>query len=263
MPPHHPAEETLRALRRRVGAIAQGPTHPASDTLALGVPTLDRALGGGLALGALHEIAPAAPLHFGAAAFFALAVLARLIMADDRAALWSEPEAAEFEAGHLYGPGLEIIGLPMARLIAFSAPHERDGVWAMEETLRCCGVAAVVGELTRENSALDLTTLRRLSLAAGEGSGVGILLRHRACALPSPAVTRCEIAGVPGARDRFGGLGRPAILLSLVRNRRGPTGRWLLSWDRHEHAFHSAPLSLDLAAAASDRPPRAAGVRAG
>lgn len=219
----------LHALRHRVAVIeAQGAGRPTERALALGVATLDRALGGGLALGALHEIAPAAPLDFGAAASFALALLARASATDGRAVLWIEPEAAEFEAGHLHGPGLELLGLPMARLIGLSAPHERDGAWAMEEALRCRAVAGVVGEFARKSS-LDLTMLRRLSLAAGEG----------------------------------GGLGRPAFSLSLFRNRRGPTGRWLLSWDHHEHAFLSAPSSLDLATAAADRPSRAARIRAG
>ena len=253
----------LHALRHRVAVIeAQGAGRPTERALALGVATLDRALGGGLALGALHEIAPAAPLDFGAAASFALALLARASATDGRAVLWIEPEAAEFEAGHLHGPGLELLGLPMARLIGLSAPHERDGAWAMEEALRCRAVAGVVGEFARKSS-LDLTMLRRLSLAAGEGGGLGLLLRHRPCALPSPAITRCEIAAAPGARDAFGGLGRPAFSLSLFRNRRGPTGRWLLSWDHHEHAFLSAPSSLDLATAAADRPSRAARIRAG
>ncbi len=325
----HHADETLLALRRRVAAIeAQGAGRPASGGLgglALGIGALDRMLGGGLALGALHEITPAAPTYFGAAVSFALALLARALAAEGagetlpptirgragflppentidqsragsppenttdrsqagflppdpasgqnprnrfllprrdiragRAVLWIEPEAAEFEGGALYGPGLELLGLPMARVIGLRVAHERDGAWAMEEALRCRAVAAVVGEFAREKNTLDLTMLRRLALAAGEGGGLGLLLRHYACPLPSPAMTRSEIAAAPGARDAFGGLGRPAIVLSLVRNRRGPTGRWLLSWDCHEHAFHSVPLSLDLAPAARDGPPDAA-----
>jgi protein ImuA len=235
-----------------------------AKTLAFGIAGLDRALGGGLALGALHEIAPASPLDFGAAASFALALLARALADDGRRdVLWIEPEAAEFEAGRLYGPGLDLLGLPMARLVGLSAPQERDAAWAMEEALRCRALAAVVGEFARETS-LDLVMLRRLSLAASEGGGLGLILRHRASSLPSPAATRCEIASAPGARDEFGGLGRPAMLLTLVRNRRGPTGRWLLSWGHHERAFLSPPLSLDLATAACDGPPRTAQrVRAG
>ena len=308
--PHH-ADETLHALRRRVAAIeAQGAGRPAGRGLALGIGAPDRMLGGGFALGALHEITPAAPSDFGAAVSFALALLARALAAEGageslppirgragapledtidqswagflppdqaasqnprndflfqrreiragRAVLWIEPEAAEFEGGALYGPGLELLGLPMARMIGLRVAHERDGAWAMEEALRCRAVAAVVGEFARATSTLDLTMLRRLALAAGEGGGLGLLLRHYACPLPSPAMTRSEIAAAPGARDAFGGLGRPAVVLSLVRNRRGPTGRWLLSWDSHERAFHSVPLSLDLAPAASDGPPDAA-----
>jgi protein ImuA len=313
----HHADEILLALRRRVAAIeAQGAGRPAGRGLTLGVAALDRMLGGGFALGALHEITPAAPPDFGAAVSFALALLARALAAEGageslppairrragslpenttdqsqaaaspghapgqnsrseflfprreiragRAVLWIEPEAAEFEAGALYGPGLELLGLPMARVIGLRVAHERDGAWAMEEALRCRAVAAVVGEFARATNTLDLTMLRRLALAAGEGGGLGLLLRHCVCPLPSPAMTRSEIAAAPGARDAFGGLGRPAVVLSLVRNRRGPTGRWLLSWDCHERAFHSVPLSLDLAPAACDGPPDAAPrVRAG
>ena len=294
--PHH-ADETILALRRCVAAIeAQGVGRPAGRGLTLGIAALDRMLGGGLALGALHEITPAAPSDFGAAVSFALALLARALAAEGagespppairgrgssppdpapgqnprnkfllprreihagRAVLWIEPEAAEFEGGALYGPGLELLGLPMARVIGLRVAHERDGAWAMEEALRCRAVVAVVGEFARATSTLDLTMLRRLALAAGEGGGLGLLLRHYACPLPSPAMTRSEIAAAPGARDAFGGLGRPAVVLSLVRNRRGPTGRWLLSWDCHEHTFHSVPLSFDLAPAARDGPPDA------
>jgi protein ImuA len=251
------AGETLRALRRKVAAIeAQGAGRAgAAGALVFGIPALDRTLGGGLALGALHEIAPAAPFHVGAAVSVALAFVA-LAIREGRDALWIEPEAAQCEAGQLYGPGLELLGLPMARLIGLRVAQERDGAWAMEEALRCRALAAVVGEFMREGT-LDLTMLRRLSRAAAEGGGLGLLLRHRACALPSPAMTRFAVAAAPGARDPFGGLGRPAVLLTLLRNRRGPPGRWLLSWDHHEHAFLSAPLSLDLAATAGDGPPRA------
>lgn len=50
--------------------------------LALGIAALDRMLGGGFALGGLHEITPAAPPDFGAAVSFALALLARALAAE-------------------------------------------------------------------------------------------------------------------------------------------------------------------------------------
>ena len=235
------------------GPAAYAERIPGNPALAFGIPALDQTLGGGLRRGSLHEIAPAAPFDFGAGAAFTLALLVRAVRQDGRDALWIEPEAAAREAGHLYGPGLDCLGLPMTRVIGLRVSRERDGAWAMEEALRSRAVAAVVGEFMRD-STLDLTMLRRLSLAAGQGGGFGFLLRHRLSTRPSPAMTRFAVTAAPGLRDPFGGLGRPAVLLTLVRNRRGPPGRWLLSWDHHEHAFFSAPLPLDLAAPAGDRP---------
>jgi protein ImuA len=60
--------QTLRALEKPAG-IEDG-----AGTLPLGVPAIDAALGGGLACGALHEIAAAGEAHIAAAAGFVVAV---------------------------------------------------------------------------------------------------------------------------------------------------------------------------------------------
>src|ERR1700704_5227276 len=88
--------ETLHALRRAVADL----TLPGEDgrLISFGVASLDQALAGGLAGGALHEIGPAAPLHAGAAAGFALALAAlalgapRLRGRDGRGAVWIQPD---------------------------------------------------------------------------------------------------------------------------------------------------------------------------
>ncbi|NVO12851.1 MAG: DNA repair protein [Rhodoplanes sp.] len=235
---------------------AHRPVPADEAALALGVPALDRVLGGGLMLGALHEIVPAAAFDLAAAAGMALALAAHALRTVRRFArrevLWIQPDLAGFEAGRLYGPGLEALGLPLLRLIDLRVASERDGAFAMEEALQCRALAVVVGEFF-DDRALDLVALRRLSLAAATGGGLGLVLRHRADALASPAATRLEIAAAPSRPDAFGGLGRPTVLLSVVRNRHGPTGRWLLSWDHHEHVFVEAP-SLAVAVPAVDRP---------
>jgi protein ImuA len=269
VPPPDPGE-ILRALRSRVAAFEAHRPAPADEAwLALGVPALDRALGGGLLLGGLHEIVPAAPLDLGAAAGLTLALAAHALRTVRRFArrevLWIQPDLAGLEAGRLHGPGVAALGLPLLRLIDLRVANERDGAFAMEEALQCRALAMVVGEFF-DDRALDLVALRRLSLAAASGGGLGLVLRHRAVALASPATTRLEIAAAPGRPDAFGGLGRPTILVSLVRNRRGPTGRWLLSWDHHEHVFAETP-SVAVAAPSVDRPDSfddsAAGRRAG
>ena len=151
-----------------------------------------------------------------------------------------------------------------------------DVLWAMEEALRCRALACVVAEMTGQGEAADLTATRRLALAAREGagslgpgaqnSGLGLLIRHKVTSLPSAAATRWEIAGALSRPDalgaRCGGLGRARFDLSLRKNRRGPSGRWIIEWDHHERAFQPA-LPVGVAATALDRPDRALLVRAG
>jgi protein ImuA len=253
MPSTEPPE-TLHALRRAVADLTA--TLPGEDgrLIDFGVASLDQALAGGLAGGALHEIGPAAPLHGGAAAGFALA-LAALALHWRGQAVWIQPDFTAAEVGSLYGPGLDLMGLPMGRLVILRVPHSHDALWAMEEALKCRAAGAVVAELASE---ADLTATRRLALAAREGGGLGLILHQSilpSCPRPSTAMTRWEVASVRGERDRFGGLGPMTFALSLVKNRRGRTGQWRLSWDHHERAFVAAALPLPVAPAARDGSP--------
>src|SRR5271156_1677418 len=111
---------TLNALRRVVaGASRAGGEARLNSSLGLGVASLDRALGGGLSCGALHEIGPAAPRDGGAATGFA-AALAVLALREGRQAIWIRPDFIAAEAGELYGPGLVLMGPPLQRLASGS-----------------------------------------------------------------------------------------------------------------------------------------------
>ena len=181
--------------------------------------------------------------------------------------LWVATDYAAGEGGGPYGPGLDLFGLASARLLVLRVPKPVDVLWAMEEALRCRALACVIAELTGEGAAADLTATRRLALAAREGisaqnSGFGLLIRHRATSMPSAAATRWEIAPALSQPDAYGGIGRARFDLSLRKNRRGPSGRWIIEWDHHERAFQPA-VSVGVAAAALDRPDRAPLVRTG
>lgn len=221
-----------------------------TGTVGLGLPALDAALGGGLALGALHDLAPAGALQFGAAAGFAFGLAARI--PSGKQVLFIQTGFAALESGTPYGPGIELLGLPLHRLLTLRVAQVRDVLWAMEEALKSSAVAAVLAELPED--AADLTATRRLSLAARAGGGLGLMLRQRPCPLPSAAITRWEIAAAPSLPDRFGGLGRTAFDLSLSRNRRGRCGRWIVSWNHEERIFVPQALSVGMAEAACDRP---------
>ena len=225
-----PANSSISALRDRIRQIERPARH---GVLPFGVAAIDGALpGGGLALGAVHEIiGQGGDEEDGAAAAgFAAAILARL---GTGPVLWCRRRP------DLYGPGLMTHGLDPARLVLVTAPRDDEILWALEEGLRAglaSGLAAVVGELGR----LPMVAGRRLQLAA-ERSGVTalVLKRWRNAAeaaaereRPSAALTRWRvsalpsagIAGEPGANEP--GLGRPRWRVALLRVRGGVPGAW-------------------------------------
>jgi protein ImuA len=225
-------------------------------SLRLGVPALDDALQGGLALGALHELAPVSELQLGAAFGFGLAIAA-LAATGGREVLCIQTDYAALAAGTPYGLGLDRLGLAMERLLILRVAHPRDALWAFEEALKCPALAAVLAELPEEGAAADLTATRRLLLAAQTGGGLGLLLRHRPCPLGSGAMTRWQVAAALSRPDRFGGLGGTSFDLALQRNRRGRCGRWIMGWNHDERIFVPQAVSLGVAEAAFDRPDRA------
>jgi protein ImuA len=228
------------------------------SSLPLGLSALDGALEGGLALGALHEFAPAGPDHLGAAFGFALAIAIRSLLRPAGSAkhvLLIETDFGAFETGKPYW--LEEFGLSLGRLLILRAPRPFDALWAFEEALKSRAFAAVISELPGEGAAADLTATRRLSLAARASDTLGLLMRHRAPFSTTTAMTRWQIAAAPSEPDGFGGIGCTAFELSLNKNRRGRCGRFMVRWNHATRSFVLQALSLGLAQTVFDRPDQA------
>jgi protein ImuA len=191
-------------LRRAVAHIeakaSQG--ERAAGRLSL-TRALDRALGGGLADDALHEITPAEPMDGAAAMGFALALAARFLKQRPSAGLLIGESFAAHETGALYAPGLVAHGLPLSRLVFVEAPDANAAFWAMEEALKSGGPAAVVAEIWSLKG-YSLAASRRLLLAARKGRTPALLVLASAYGqaerLSSAADTRFEIAALPSAR---------------------------------------------------------------
>src|SRR6202521_5264398 len=233
--PTPPAPHGVLANLRR--ALAPEFSQTAGQSaLAFGIPSLDAALGGGLATGALHEIAAAREAEIPAATGFALILAAR----NQGPLVWIAEDMALAENGAPYGPGLEDLGLAPERLIAVKAAKSRDVLWAMEEALAgAAGPGAVLGEI---RSGIDLTAPRRLALAAGRGRALALLLRSAPANDASAAATRLLVGAAPsrplsGAIPMAFGPGPPRFCVRLARNRRGPLGAWMLEFDRVEQRF--------------------------
>jgi protein ImuA len=222
----------LAELRGRIRRMEGIGGADGSRFLPLGVPEVDDALPeGGLPLGCLHEIVGESDPFNSVATGFGAAILARI--------------SGQHEASHqgrmvwitrnddLYAPGIAAYGLKPERLIVVSARRDSDILWAMEESLRCRSLAAVLGEI----GDIDMVASRRLQLAA-EASGVtALLLRSAGRRLGATAsVTRWGLSAAPSrpiasrSTDEVPGLGLPRWRTRLLRCRGGQPGEWLLEW---------------------------------
>ncbi len=164
------ADPQFRALRQRIRALEQG--RLCGRVTPFGLPAVDAALpGGGLALGALHEIMGAgADEEDGAvAAGFAAALLARLTRLHGGMVLWC------LQSDDLYAPGLAAYGLAPALLTRWrvAAAPSRDiaepGVgtplWRVE-LVRCRG-GAPGAWLIAEGLKEEVDATDHVALAAG------------------------------------------------------------------------------------------------
>jgi protein ImuA len=262
----------------------------ASGDCALGVAEIDRALGGGLARGTLHEIAACGEAHTAAATGFALGVAAlchsggalplplgerdHAALAIDfhaathaemcaclnpqagrgkgKAVVWVAEDMALLESGVPYGPGLDLFGLAPERLLTVAGAKACDVLWAMEEALHCRAVSVVVGEVRSASHAVDLVATRRLSLAAAAHGALALLLRTMPGTEASTAATRWIVRAASSKASK--GIGPPRFDVALTRNRRGPLGSWMLEWSLVDASFTLATHSEPMARTAADRP---------
>jgi protein ImuA len=287
--PRKPSAARIEGLRQKLSSVerATGLTGECCLPLDLGITVIDAALGGGLACGALHEIAAVRETEALAATGFALAVTARAtrksrrffdrqtffrhgdnasshargrISSGRRAVLWIAEDLSLCENGAPYGPGLDAVGIAPEELITVAAARARDVLWAMEEALRCRAVGVVIGEIRARG--VDQVATRRLSLAAAAGDTLGLLLRTAPDDAPCAFATRWIIGAAPSSllatAERHHGIGPPRLAVRLVRNRRGHLGAWIVEWSSVEQRFELATHSELMAGAAFDRPHRAA-----
>jgi protein ImuA len=193
---HAPAGHlTVSELRERIARL-DGHGRRARSVLPFGIPDLDARLpGGGLALGALHEVAGGGngAVDGAAAALFAAGIAART----KGKVLWciTRPD--------LFAPALAQAGLAPTRVIYVVAGDDKTVLACMEEGLRHGGLGGVVAELGR----LTMTASRRLQLAAEGKNTIGIALRRwrrqteaADFGQPTAAMTRWRVSVLPSTR---------------------------------------------------------------
>jgi protein ImuA len=237
-------------------AILRGlllPAEEAGRRVPLGHGPADAALKGGLKRGALHEVYAVETGHEAAAAGFALAH--SLKAADQKPLLWIRQDFASLEAGEISASGLLELGADPKRVLLFRAAHIEDGLRAASEGLSCASLGAVILETWGESKLFDLSLSRRLALAAARTNVTIFHVRCRAALSASAAETRWIVRAHASHGENWG---MPVFDASLVRNRHGITGQWVMEWNTDDGNFRAATHPRCMAAAAFDRPAQAA-----
>jgi protein ImuA len=229
--------EDLRHFLARYGL------PPDRSPLPLGALGADRALGGGLMPGALHEVYAA---DWAAGSFAAcLAIRA----AGNKPFFWVRPDYEALEYGALHAQGVAELGGRPENLFLIRTPNAAEALAAAADILACPHAG--------NPKVLDLVAGRRLNFLAAESGVTVIALREGAEVMPSAAQTRWQIASAPSGDDDWG---MPSFSAALSRNRLGPTGHWHLRWNPADGFFHEfrheqhAPHPGSMVAAVLDRP---------
>ena len=234
---------TLATLRGRIERIEtpQGVGQGADDgtgapnRVALGHAQADAVLRGGLAVAAIHEVFSEGRQSAAATGF--IAGLAGRVSAR-RPLVWVRQDFCDLEAGSLSMHGLVELGLDPRCLVTVRAVDVESALRTAADALACDALGAVVLEVWGQAKQLDLVASRKLTLAAQASGVTGLLLRIAAEPLPSTAETRWIVRAAHSPPEtQWGVWGSPCFDAELIRNRHGPTGRWIMEWKCDECLF--------------------------
>ena len=199
---------------------------------ALGHADADSVLGGGLLLGALHEIFA----RDASASGFTACAAQRARGA--KKMLWIVQDFSALEHGVLAPTGFAQLGIDPSHLLLLRAATAEDALRAGVDALSCSGLGAVILEIAGNPKVLDLVASRRLLLAAQQKNVTAFLLRQGATSEPSAAQTRWEIRS--GRSIPTDDWGMPRFEAALVRNRQGETGHWVMEWNCDDGVFRKS-----------------------
>jgi protein ImuA len=249
---------TLSTLRRCIERLeANDEAYPLRRT-PLGHAEADASLQGGLALSKIHEVFAQAGRQSAAATGFVAGLANRV--AARRPIVWIRQDFTEIEAGSISMSGLVELGLDPGLLVTVRVTDVDHALRTAADALACDAVGVVVLEVWGEARLFDLVASRKLTLAAQASHATGLMLRMAAEPRASTAETRWIVraAHSPPASSPSSAWGSPLLEAQLVRNRHGPTGRWIMEWKCDECLFgEPAAYPQPVAAAPAYRPHQA------
>ncbi len=172
-------------------------------------------------LGTIHECITSSFESAAATGGFIAGILGSL-MKQNGVSLWIGSSRT------IFPPALTNFGIEPDKIIFIDLHNESEILWVMEESLKCNGLAAVVGEI----SDINFTQSRRLQLAVEKSRVNGFLFRRNPRNLVTTAcAARWKVTPLPGTIEGdLPGVGVTRWNIELLKVRNGKPGIWQLEW---------------------------------
>lgn len=214
-------QSTLEQLRKDILAVQGFRKAGDKDTIDTGLGPIEQAFPGNtFPVGAIHEFTSHAFSHVASTNGFIAGIASKLLQKSGTC-IWVSNRRT------LYPAALKLFGIDADRIIFVDSKQTKQGLWAIEEALKCSTIAAVVGEL----SDLTFTQSRRLQLAVEQSHVTGFIHRigsrtnnNLAC------VSRWKISPIASISNGLPGLGYPRWQVQLDKVRNGMPGNWQVEW---------------------------------
>ncbi len=162
----------IESLKQQIAAIEAQPALREAATLPADAGFL------ATPRGAVHEIFADGQRDAGAALGFALGQARGMLGPGRSAILILQLKSDAQELGVPYGPGLISFGIDPSAVVLVRTDTIGELLWAIEESIACRAVAAVIADLAYLHKALDFTASRRLSLRAAASGASVYLVRY-------------------------------------------------------------------------------------
>lgn len=130
---------------------------------------------------------------------------------------------------HYFPPALTHYGLHPEKIIFIQLANQKQMVYAMEEALKCEGIAAVIANVNE----LNFKQSRRLQLACEKSRVTGFVLCNNPRRIHTTAcVARWEITSSPSINEnQLPGVGFPSWNIHLQKVKNGRPGKWTYSFE--------------------------------
>jgi protein ImuA len=171
-------------------------------------------------IGAVHEFVSDSPGDEASTTGFISGVLGKL-MQNRGNCIWVSTRR------RIFPPSMNIFGVEADRIIFIDCHSEKHALWAVEESLKCNAVSAVVGEI----GGLTFSDSRRLQLAVEQSHVTGFVHRSNFSGGNTACAARWKITPIPSLVEAgMPGIGFPVWKVELLKVKNGKTGSWQIGW---------------------------------